>query len=77
MGQSPEMGSVQKKVKTRLSLKSSAWKGIIVFASNKFSKKMLGPENICVRKSIHKKIWFRKILVWKKFGPKKFGLEKI
>ena len=49
-------------VRTRLSLKCSAWKGFKKFAS----KKILGPKNILCQKII-----FKKNLV-----PKNFGLKK-
>ena len=52
---------------TRLSLKCSAWKGFIKFASKKFSTKFLGPKDILCQKVIFKeKFCSEKILVWKK-----------
>ena len=49
--------------KTRLSLKCSAWKGFMNFASKKISKETIGPKKIlCQKRIFKKKIWFRKIL---------------
>ena len=54
----PQSGICPALCETRLSLKCSAWKGFINFASKKVLKKKLVPKKICVKKKFQKKIWF-------------------
>ena len=69
-----------KKVKTRLSLKCSAWKGIMNFGLKYIFKRNFRSEkkNFGRKKNLFwKKVLSEKILVRKNFGPKKFWTEKI